>query len=277
MEHMEGYFKAVRDSNIYYQAWLPDGEVRAAVLIVHGLGEYSGRYLNVVNHMVPLGYALYGFDLYGHGKSDGQREFVRSFEDYTQTVTEYKAMVKSWQPDKPLFILGHSMGGLIVTYYLLDHSEEFRGAVISAPSVVIPSGISKGTIFAGKILSKIAPKMGVMGLDANGVSRDPKVVEAYVNDPMVFHGKTTARLSSELLNAMMRVSEEMEKITVPFIAVQGSQDYLVNPDGTKMLNERASSKDKTLKVYEGLFHEVFNEPERAQVLSDVESWLDAHL
>lgn len=277
MKHSEGNFKAVRDSSIYYQAWLPDGECKAAILIVHGLGEYSGRYMNVVNHLVPKGYALYGFDLYGHGKSDGQREFVQSFEDFTSTVGEYKAMVKSWQPDKPIFILGHSMGGLIVTTYLLDHSEEFQGAVISAPSVMIPDGINKGTIFAGKVFSKIAPKMGVMGLDANGVSRDPEVVKAYVNDPMVFHGKTTARLSSELLGAIMLANEEMEKITVPFIAVQGSEDYLVNPAGTKMLYERASSKDKTLKIYEDLYHEVFNEPEHDQVLSDVEAWLDAHL
>jgi acylglycerol lipase len=277
MEHVEGYFKDVRDSNIYYQAWLPEEEVKAAVLIVHGLGEHSGRYGNVVEKLVPHGYALYGFDLYGHGKSDGPREFIKSMADYMDTITHYKAMIKAWQPDKPLFILGHSMGGLLVPHYLLDHAEDFRGAVISAPAILVPPGITKMVVAAGKVLSVLAPKAGVMQLDANGVSKDPEVVRAYVNDPLVFHGKTSARLSAEMLDAMMRVNNEMSEIKLPVIILQGSKDLMADPEGAKKLYQNVSSEDKTLKVYKGLYHEVFNEPERAQVLSDLEGWLDAHL
>ncbi len=276
MKYIEGNFKAVRDSNIYYQGWLPDGDVKAAVLIVHGLGEHSGRYGNVVEHLVPKGYAIYGFDLYGHGKSDGKREFVKSMADYTDTITQYKEMIKGWQPGKPIFILGHSMGGLLVPFYLLDHSEDFRGAIISAPAILIPPNITKATVAAGKILSKLAPKAGVMALDANGVSRDPEVVRAYKEDPLVFHGKTSARLSAEMLNAIMRVNHEMDQIALPVLILQGSEDKLADPKGAEILYEKVSSEDKTLKVYDGLYHEVFNEPEHSQVLTDVETWLAAH-
>jgi len=128
-----------------------------------------------------------------------------------------------------------------------------------------------------KVLSAIAPKAGVLALDATGISRDPEVVKTYVNDPLVFHGKTPARLAAEMLKAMQRVTAEVGIISLPFITIQGSLDKLVDPNGTRMLYEKASSKDKTIKIYKGLYHEVFNEPERAIVLKDVETWLKAHV
>jgi alpha-beta hydrolase superfamily lysophospholipase len=277
MEHVEGIFEGARDIKIYYQAYLPVNDVRASVIIVHGLGEHSGRYDNVVNHLVPLGYALYGFDHIGHGKSGGEREFVEQFDDFRQTLTIFKNKVRTWQPGKPIFLLGHSMGGLIATEYLINHSGDFQGAVISAPAISVPDNISQMTVIAGKILSKLAPKMGIMALDANMISRDPQVVRAYVNDPLVHHDKTTARLSAELLEAIMSVDNQIEKISVPLIIVQGSKDALANPKGSKKLHERAGSPDKTIKIYSGLYHEVFNEPEREMVLRDVADWLDAHL
>lgn len=277
MNHTEGNFKGVRNTNIYYQGWLPDGSVKAVLLIVHGLGEHSGRYMNVVNYFVPQGDAVYGLDHIGHGKSDGGREVVERFEDYTDNLTIYYNMVKVWQPDKPIILLGHSLGGLIVAYYLLDHQAGFKGAIISAPMVRIPANITPMTITMGKILSSLAPKAGILGLDATGISRDPEVVKTYVNDPLVFHGKTPARLAAEMLKAMLRVTAEAEKINLPFIALQGSADRLVNPGDAQLLYDKASSKDKSIKIYQGLYHEVFNEPERAVVLKDVETWLKAHI
>jgi acylglycerol lipase len=273
MDHIEGYFKGVRNTNIYYQAWLPAGNIKAALLVVHGLGEHCGRYMNVVNYFVQLGYAIYGFDHIGHGKSEGAREFIDCFEDYTDTLTIYHNMVKAWHTGKPMFLLGHSMGGLIALYYLLDHQGDFKGAVISAPSIKISDSISRVTVAIGKILSVLVPKAGVFALDANGISRDPEVVRDYVSDPLVFHGKTPARLAAELLKAMLRVAAEADKIILPFIVIQGSEDKLVDPGGAQMLYEKAGSKDKTIKVYDGLYHEVFNELERARVLKDVETWL----
>ncbi len=277
MNSIEGSFKGVRGLSIFYKAWLPEGEVKAVLLVVHGLGEHIGRYMNVVNHFVPLGYAVYGLDHIGHGKSDGGREYVERFEDFTDNLTTYYNMVTGWQAGKPIFLLGHSLGGLIATYYLLDHQASFKGAIISAPAIKIGAGISPATITMGKILSVVMPKAGVLALDAGAISRDPQVVSAYAKDPLVFHGKTPARLAAEMLKAMQRASTELGKITLPFITVQGGQDKLVDPAGAQMLYDQASSKDKTIKIYDGLYHEVFNEPERARVLSDVETWLAAHI
>jgi len=277
LNHIEGKFIGVRNTQIFYQAWLPEGDVKAVLPIVHGLGEHSGRYLNVVNHFVPLGYVVYGLDHIGHGKSGGAREFVEHFDDFSDTFTQYMNMVKQWQPGKPIFLLSHSIGGLIAAYYLLDHQAEFQGAIFSAPVVKVASHVSKTTVFMARTLSLLAPSAGVLPVDPSTISRDPDVVKAYVADPLVFHGKTTARLAAEMLRALIRVSAETDKITLPFLAMQGGGDLLVDPDGAQILYEKAGSKDKTLKIYDGLYHEIFNEPERAVVFNDIETWLAAHI
>jgi acylglycerol lipase len=276
MKHQEGTFKGIRDATIYYQSWLPEGEPKAILLIVHGLAEHSGRYANVVNRFVPLGYAVYGVDHEGHGKSSGTRVYVERFEDYTDTLKTYFNMVRNWQPAKPVFLMGHSMGGLIGAVYLLDHQVELTGAVLSGPAVKVPDNVSPAFIFVGKVISVLMPKMGVIGLEAEGVSRDPAVVQAYVNDPLVFRGKVTARLSAELVKAIRRVTAEAANIRLPILILQGSADRLVDPKGAQMLFDAVSSADKTIKIYDGLYHEVYNEPEHDQVLGDVEAWLETH-
>jgi len=276
MRHEESFFQGIRGSRIYRQSWLPDGEPRAVLLMVHGLGEHCGRYSNVVNYLVPLGYALYGLDHVGHGKSEGAREYIERFEDFTDTLDTCRAMVNQAQPGKPLILYGHSLGGLISTCYLLDHQTEFAGAILSAPLSRVPENVSATTILMGRVLSRVAPKAGVLPLDATGVSRDPAVVQAYVNDPLVFHGKTPARLAAEMMRAMRRVETEAGKITLPVMILQGSADRLV-PGDARFLYDAVSSADKTLKIYEGLYHEAHNEPECAIVLGDMEAWLAAHV
>ena len=277
MKHQEGFFKGIRGANIYYQSWLPESEPRAALLIVHGLAEHSGRYGNVVNHFVPLGYAVYGIDHFGHGKSDGKRVYVKRFSDYTNTLKVYFGMIREWQPDKPIFLVGHSMGGLIGTVYLLDHQAELAGAVLSGPAVKIPKHVTPTMLFVGKILSALIPRFGLLPLDAVGVSRDPLVVKAYVSDPLVYRGKATARLAAEMIKAMQTISGQAARITLPIMIVQGSADRLVNPAGARMLYDAVSSADKEIRIYDGLYHEVFNEPEQDKVLRDIEIWLEVHL
>lgn len=277
MKHQEGTFKGIRDASIYYQSWLPEGESKAVLLIVHGLAEHCGRYMNVVDHFVSLGYAVYGVDHIGHGRSSGTRVYVERFEDYTHTLKTYFDMVRHWQPDKPIFLVGHSMGGLIGAVYLFDHQAELTGAVLSGPAVKVNDTVSPAAILAGKVISVLMPKLGVIGLEAEGVSRDPAVVQAYVNDPLVCRGKVTARLSAELVKAIGRVTAEASDITLPILVLQGSADRLVDPKGAQMLYDRVSSADKTIKIYDGLYHEVFNEPEHDRVLGDVKAWLEAHL
>ena len=277
MNHLEGTFKGIRNTEFYYQAWLPDGSIKGVILIVHGLGEHSGRYTNYVNYFVPRGYAIYGYDHIGHGRSGGEREVIVRFEDFIEPLTAYYDMVKGWQPGKPIFIFGHSLGGLIASYYLLDHQSLFQGGIISSPLVTVPSYITPFTIIMGKVLSRLAPKMGLIPLDANQISRDPAVVNAYVNDPLVFHKKTPTRMSAEMLRAMTRVTAEVSKITLPLLIIQGEEDHLVEVHGSNLLKDKAQSQDKAIKIYPGLYHEVHNEPEREIVFKDVEAWLDNHL
>jgi alpha-beta hydrolase superfamily lysophospholipase len=277
MKQQEGFFKGVRETNIYYQSWLPESEPRAVLLIVHGLAEHSGRYENVINHFVPLGYAAYGIDHIGHGKSEGTRVYVERFDDYTNTLKVYFDKIRVWQPGKPIFLVGHSMGGLISAVYLLAHQAELAGAVLSGPAVKIPSHVTPPILFVGKILSALIPKFGLLALEADGVSRDPAVVQAYVSDPLVYRGKMTARLAAEMLEAMQTIRDQAARITLPIMIVQGSADRLVNPAGAQMLYDAVSSADKEIRIYDGFYHEVFNEPEHDRVLHDIELWLEARL
>jgi alpha-beta hydrolase superfamily lysophospholipase len=277
MKHQDGFFKGVREANIYYQCWLPDSEPRAILLVVHGLAEHCGRYMNVVNHLVPRGYAVYGVDHLGHGKSEGVRVYVEHFDDYTDTLKVFFDLVQEWQPGKPIFLLGHSLGGLIGVIYLLDHQSELSGAIISGPLTKVPENTSPTTIMVGKLLSVLLPKFGLLLIEAEGVSKDPQVVQAYVSDPLVYRGKITARVGAELLKTMQQATEQASKIELPIIILQGSADRIVDPNGARMLYDTVSSSDKTLKIYDGFYHEIFNEPERDQVLHDVEVWLEAHL
>jgi acylglycerol lipase len=277
MKHTEGTFKSVRDLDIHYEAWLPDGEVKAVLFIVHGVGEYCARYTNVVDRFVPLGYAVYGLDHIGHGKSGGGRESLVRFEDFTEPLTAYFKMVSAWQPGKPVFIYGHSLGALITPFYLLEHQADFKGAIISAPATKIPDSISPLTITMGKILSAIAPNAGILGLDTSNLSHDVNVVNTYNADPLVFHGKMPARLSAEMLRAMLLVNEQAAKITLPVLLMQGSGDHIVDPGGAQELYDKVGSRDKTIKIYPGLYHEIHNEPDREIMFKDLEAWLNTHL
>ncbi len=277
MKHQEGFLKGVREAKIFFQCWLPENECRAVLLIVHGLAEHSGRYGNLVNYFIPLGYAVYGIDHLGHGKSEGERMYVKRFDDYTNTLKVCFNVIRDLHPRKPIFLVGHSMGGLITVVYLLDHQAELAGAVLSGPAIEIPANVTPATIFVGKILSALIPKFGLVGLEAEGVSRDPAVVQAYVSDPLVHMGKMTARLAAEMLKAMRAIGEEAARITLPILIVQGSADRLVNPLGAQMLYDAVGSADKEIKIYDGFYHEVFNEPEHDKVLREVGVWLEGHL
>lgn len=278
MKHEEGFLNENGDHEIYYQCWLPEGRAKAVLLLVHGLAEHCGRYMNLVNRFVPLGYGAYGFDLPGHGKSHGKRVYVNRFEDYTRTLATFLDKVRSLHKELPLFLVGHSMGSLVSAVFLANGQEGLAGAVLSGSGAVkVPDSISSATIFAGRVFSVLMPKIGLIGLDVNGVSRDPSVVRAYVEDPLVYTGKTTARLAAEILKAMQRFPEEAARITLPILLLQGGADRLVDPVGARMLFDGVRSQDKTLKVYEGLYHEIYNEPEHDEVLADVEGWLEKHL
>jgi acylglycerol lipase len=277
VNHQEGYFRGVRDANIYYQAWLPDGEPKAALLIVHGLAEHGGRYAHVAGHLVSSGYAVYAPDLIGHGRSEGARAYVRRFSDFTHTVAACLGLLLEEQPGRPVFLLGHSLGATISACCFLDHSSGLAGGVLSGVSVRMPDNVTPATILMAKALSALVPKAPVQALEAQWISRDPAVVQAYVTDPLVYTGRICARTGIELLKAQQRILAEASRVKLPVLMVHGSDDRLCPLDGARPFYEAIASTDKTLQVYDGLYHEVYNEPEQAQVLKNVLDWLEARL
>jgi alpha-beta hydrolase superfamily lysophospholipase len=277
MKQVEAFFTGSSGTQIYYQSWLPEGDSKAVVIISHGLAEHSGRYLNVVNQLVPSGFSVYALDHYGHGKSDGPRVFVPLFEEFTNTLKMFYDLVRAQNSDKKTFLLGHSVGSLICANYLLDHQEGLTGAVLSGPATKVPSNITSITVFLSKTLSAILPMFGVTALDANSVSRDKAVVDAYVNDPLVYTGKITSRMGAELLRGMQQLREHMAAIKLPIYIIHGSEDRMADPESAQELYDGISSEDKTIKYYEGFYHEVFNDFGKEQVLADLQAWFEAHL
>jgi alpha-beta hydrolase superfamily lysophospholipase len=188
-------------------------------------------------------------------------------------------MVRAFQPNKPIVLVGHSMGGLISARYLLDHQSDFAGAVLSGPLIRVSNHPSRFFIFLVNIVSALLPKLGVRQLESDVLSTDPKEVEGYVLDPLVHPGKVTARLAAEMNRSSIHVQAKAKQITLPLLIVQGGADATVEPAGAQLLYDIVGSSDKTLKVYDGYYHEVFNEPEsrRNQVFSDMQTWLESYI
>lgn len=277
MRHQEGHFKGVRGLQVYYSAWYPETTSIAVLVVSHGIAEHCGRYMNLVNFFVPKGYTIYALDHIGHGKSDGPRVHLEKFADFTDNFKTFRDMVKKQHPEQKLILVGHSMGGLIAGIYLLDHQDDFDAVVFSAPAAQIPENTSPALIFTGKVLSALAPSVGLVQITSRGISRDASVVAAYENDPLVYTGKISARLAAEILASMRRLSDEAHTLRLPMLLLQGTEDTIVSPAGCKRLYEKAQSESKDMKVYPGLYHEVFNEPEHIQVLQDVNAWLEKFL
>lgn len=276
MQHQEGYVTGVRGTRIYQQAWLPDGPPKAVVIIVHGLTGHSGRHASLVNHLLPRRYAVYAYDNLGHGRSEGTRAHVQHFDDFISTLASYVKQVRLWQPSRQLILFGHSMGGLISTRYLPDYQDRISAAILSAPSIKSAS-VSPATGLLVRLLSALVPKVRVGNVPPEALSRDPAVAANYRRDPLTGTGRYTARLGAEVLSAMRTAVAEADRITLPLLVLQGDSDRIVDPEATRLLYERVSSTDKTLRLYAGLYHEVCNEPERGEVLADIEAWLEARI
>ncbi|SKB84223.1 alpha/beta hydrolase [Sphingopyxis flava] len=257
--------------------WLPAEAPKAVVLLAHGYAEHAGRYAHVAERLTDAGYAIYAVDHWGHGKSDGTRGFVPRFSAFIDGMAELLTLVEVQHGGTPRLLLGHSMGGLIATLFLIERQDAFVAAALSGPAIVPAAPPSRMTIYLSRFLSRFFPRLGVLALDAEGVSRDPDVVAAYRADPLVYKGKIGARLGKEFMDAMAAAQADAEKITLPILLQHGDADTLTAPSGSRYLFEHVSSADKTLKIYPGLFHEIYNEPERGEVLDDLIGWFDAHV
>lgn len=261
---------------LFYQSWVPDAP-RAVVVLAHGYAEHLGRYDHVADRFSCDGIAVLALDHWGHGRSDGARGFVPRFQVFLDGMTSLLDEAKAEFPDIPRFLVGHSMGGLISVAHLLQHQSEYVGAVLSGPAVEPAEPPTTATLIIGRLLSRLAPHAGILQLDSGAVSRDPAVVSAYRADPLVHTGKMSARLAAEMLDAMDMVQRRASEITLPLMIVHGSEDRLASPAGAHELFQKVASPDKEFHDFLGLYHEVFNEPERNEVLDLVCTWASKHL
>ena len=264
-------------SHLFMQSWLPE-DVRARVLLVHGLGEHCGRYEYVAQRLLERGFAVHAIDHYGHGKSDGHRGHVERFSVFLDGVDALISAIRADdEGESPLFLLGHSMGGLIAAHALIENQAAFRAAVLSGPAFKSDAAPPAIVVMLLRAVSALLPTVPILGLDPAGVSRDADVVAAYVRDPLVHHGKVTARLVAEMSAAMQAALARANEVELPLLVMHGEDDVLTSPDGSREFVDAAGSEDKTLKLYPGLYHEIFNEPEKDVVIGDMRDWLEAHL
>jgi acylglycerol lipase len=271
VEHTDGTFTGVGGVQLYEQAWVPRSPPRAVVVLVHGLKDHSTRYRAVAERLAAEGFAVHAFDLRGHGRSEGIRVWVDPFDDYLGDLEIFLARVHEREPGRPTFLFGHSMGGAIVTLYTITRHPDIAGLVLSGAALQTDVG-SGGP----KFVAALSPAAGVFNLDLKQFSRDPAVVSEGLADPLVYQGGAPARTAVGLLDAIGRIQAHMEDVTVPLLAMHGEADKITPPAGSKQLVDRAGSKDKALKIYPGLYHDLLHEPERQQVTNDLVKWLGDH-
>jgi len=277
MKHTEGHFTSQKGFRLFYQCWLPDGDPRAMLLVAPGLAEHSGRYGNLLDYFVPRGLAVCGLDYRGHGRSEGLRCHIDSFPEYVDDLRSFSEIVHDGHETKKPFLVGHSMGATIAAAFAVRYQDRLSGLIVSCVTLEAGASVSAGMKLAARVLSLLVPKMGVSVIDASTISRDSAVVDAYVSDPLVYRGKIRARLGAELLKTIDELHSQVAEITLPILIMHGTADRLSDPEGSRVLYERVGSRDKTLKLYEGFYHEIFNEPEHRQVMADVEAWLAARI
>lgn len=276
MEHREATLHGAADADLYVQTWQPAGAIRGVVALVHGIGEHSGRYGYLVERLVGRGFAVAALDNRGHGRSGGIHGHIDSWAEYREDVHAFVHYVSTQFMRLPIFLYGHSLGGLIVTDYVLFHPEGLDGLIVSGHPLR-PTGSAKPVlILLARILSRYKPTISFpLGLDDNTLSRDPEVVRAYKEDPLV-HRRVSARWGTETLAAIDRVRARASEIRLPLLILHGGADRINSVDGSRELFGLASSPDKQIRIYPGGYHEPHNDLDRELVATDVIEWLTDH-
>lgn len=273
----ERSFDGVGGTRIVYDVWVPNTDPTGVVVLAHGFGEHARRYDHVAQRFGEAGLITFALDHRGHGRSGGKRVYVRSMSEYTDDFHHLVGIATAEYPELKRVVLGHSMGGGIVFAYGVEHPDDYHLMVLSGPAVDARSQVPTWLAMLADVLGTVAPGLQVQDLPADAVSRDPAVVAAYENDPLVHHGKVPAGVGKALIAVGETMPRRAAAITAPLLVVHGEEDKLIPVAGSRKLVECVGSTDVALKVYPGLYHEVFNEPERAVVLDDVVSWIEVRL
>jgi len=266
-------FEGVGGLKIFTRAWRPDRKPRAAVVISHGFNSHSGYYDWTAQQLVASNYAVHALDHRGRGQSDGERFYVQKLSDYVEDLHTFVKRVKTREPGLPVYLLGHSAGGVVSCVYTLEHQTELAGLICEDFAHEVPAPDFALAVVKG--LSHVAPHAHVLRLKNEDFSRDPRVVEQMNNDPLIAHEVQPTQTIAELVRADERLKKEFPLITLPVLILHGTMDKVTKPSGSKRFYEMAGSKDKTLKLYEGHFHDLLNDRDKEIVMADIKAWLDA--
>ena len=277
MNHTQDAFEGAGGLKLFAQSWRPEGAPQAVLAIVHGFGEHSGRYTNVVGHFVPRGYAVHGFDLRGHGRSPGQRGHINSWAEYRDDVKAFLGHVAKQEPGRPVFLLGHSLGSIIAMDYALHHSQGLSGLILSGLAVD-PVGAAPPLLVAiARLMSRLWPTLAMpLKLDKTALSRIPEVVSEYIADPLV-HGMASARWGAECLDTIARCKADASRLQLPLLVLHGESDRINSAAGARHVFEAARSADKRLVLVPGGLHEPHNDLGREQTLRALEEYLGKRL
>lgn len=268
-------FDGVDGLRIFTRSWRPAAAPRAALVVVHGFNSHSGQYEWAAEQLAARGLAVHAVDLQGRGKSDGERFYVEKFDDYVANVATFVAMVRSRAPALPVFLLGHSAGGVVCCLYALEHQAGLAGLICESFAHELPAPDAALALLKG--LSHVAPHAHVLKLKNEDFSRDPAIVAAMNKDPLIAGERQPIQTVAALVRADERLEREFARITLPLLILHGTADRAAKPSGSQHLYERAGSGDKTLKLYQGHFHDLLNDLGREDVIADVHRWIDARL
>jgi alpha-beta hydrolase superfamily lysophospholipase len=276
MTHIEGTFTGAGGINLYYQSWQPQGQVQAIIAIVHGLGAHSGLFNNAVEYLTPQGYAIYAFDLRGHGRSPGQRGHINSWAEFREDLHTFLLRIQEQGPGCACFLWGHSLGATIALDYALRFAESLQGIILTAPALgkvrVPPLKVALGLMLSG-----VMPRFSLtVGIEHKVSSRDPKVIITNAQDPLR-HPYGSARLATEFFAAEKWVGKHASDLQVPLLILHGSGDKITPPEGSLAFFQRVTLSDKERYVYPGDYHDLHLDLNYQDVLSDLGDWLERHL
>ena len=274
MRELEGNFCGPDGLSCCYRIWLPARTPKAVLVLVHGVCEHGGRYRGLAEELSRHGYAVYAIDLRGHGRSAGERIYIGTFDDHLGDVGRLLDEVRACQPGRPLFLMGHSMGGAIVGRLAVLRPPQVHGVILSAAAIRIGGHMFPLLRHLAGLASRLLPRLRLIRVGTSKLSRDRAVIEDFKQDPLVYHGKFPIRTGAEILRAARELHKNLRGIELPLLVLHGTGDWITDPRGSMELYRQARSTDKTLKLYDGLYHDLFHEPEWRQVAADLIAWLD---
>jgi alpha-beta hydrolase superfamily lysophospholipase len=275
IEHREGTFKGYRKLNLYYQSWHPQGDSQAIVILIHGLGSHSSMFSNVVQRLVSAGYAVYGLDLRGHGRSPGQRGHINTWTEFREDLAAFLNLIAAQKPNCPRFLVGHSLGSLIVLEYALRLPEILQGVVAIAPPIG-QIGVSPVKLILGRTLSRILPRFTLnTGFDHATISRDPNVLATVAQDTLL-HSKGSARFATEFLTTVKWIQSHGTDLRLPLLILHGGSDQIALPEGSRSFFQQIVFPDKERREYPESRHALHSDLNYQEVLNDLEDWLARH-